>query len=149
MPTHIPVDWATGAALMVRRSLADALEWDESYFLYGEETDFFRSLRTMGETVWYEPAAVMTHAGGASGSSPQLNALMAVNRVRYIRKYHSAAYSAVFHGVVAFSELLRCWKTDRKGMLQTVLEEGRWAELPGPSPEVNPITDAGRFPSAR
>jgi len=46
-----PVDWATGAALMVRRSLADALAWDESYFLYSEETDFFRGLRTMGETV--------------------------------------------------------------------------------------------------
>ena len=37
-----PVDWATGAALMVRRSLADSLEWDETYFLYSEETDFFR-----------------------------------------------------------------------------------------------------------
>ena len=36
------VDWATGAALMVRRPLADSVPWDESYFLYCEETDFFR-----------------------------------------------------------------------------------------------------------
>ena len=140
------VDWATGAALMIRRPLADSLTWDESYFLYCEETDFFRSLRMMGETVWYEPAAVMSHAGGASGSSPQLNALLAVNRVRYIRKYHSAAYAAVFHGVVAFSELLRCWKPDRRGVLQTVLDEGRWAALPGPSREDANVADAGRFP---
>lgn len=140
------VDWATGAALMIRRPVADSLTWDESYFLYGEETDFFRSLRTIGETVWYEPAAVMSHAGGASGSSSQLNALLAVNRVRYIRKYHSAAYSAVFHGVVAFSELLRCWKPDRRGVLQTVLDERRWAALPGPSSETAKFTDDGGIP---
>ena len=91
----------------------------------------------------------MSHAGGASGSSPQLDALMAVNRVRYIRKYHSTAYSAVFHGAVAFSELLRCWKPDRRGVLHTVLNEGRWSELPGPSPEVSSTPDTGRFPMAR
>ena len=66
------VHWATGAALMVRRGVADTLAWDESYFLYSEEVDFFRGLRTMGETVWYEPAAVMTHAGAGSGTSPNL-----------------------------------------------------------------------------
>lgn len=136
------VQWATGAAVMVRRSLADSLAWDESYFLYWEETDFFRSLRTMGESVWYEPAAAMTHAGGGSGSSPQLNALLAVNRVRYIRKYHSAAYSAVFHGTVALSEALRCWKVDRQGVLRTVLNEDSWSALPGPSENPN----GGYFP---
>ncbi|MCB5292595.1 WecB/TagA/CpsF family glycosyltransferase [Arthrobacter sp. SO3] len=140
------VDWATGAALMIRRPLANSLAWDESYFLYGEETDFFRGLRTMGETVWYEPAAVMSHAGGASGSSPLLNALMAVNRVRYIRKYHSASYAAVFHGVVAFSEMLRCWRPDRRGVLPTLLDERRWAALPGPSAGNSNSTDPDGIP---
>jgi exopolysaccharide biosynthesis WecB/TagA/CpsF family protein len=125
------VHWATGAALMVRRSLADSLAWDESYFLYSEEVDYFRGLRTMGETVWYEPAAVMTHAGAGSGTSPELNALLAVNRVRYFRKYHSAPHAAVFHGAVVLSELLRCWKPDRRGVLRTVLDENSWSALPG------------------
>ena len=132
------VQWATGAALMVRRSLADAVPWDESYFLYSEETDFFRGLRTMGETIWYEPAAVMTHAGGGSGTSPRLNALLAVNRVRYIRKYHSSAYAAVFHGAVILSEVLRCWKADHRGVLRTVLDEDSWAALPGPTRDPDP-----------
>ncbi|MDP9980741.1 exopolysaccharide biosynthesis WecB/TagA/CpsF family protein [Pseudarthrobacter oxydans] len=141
-----PVDWATGAALMVRRPLADALAWDESYFLYSEETDFFRGLRTMGETVWYEPEAVMNHTGGASGNSPELNALLAVNRVRYIRKYHSAAYSAVFHGAVVLSELLRCWKPEHRGVLRTVLDQGSWTALPGPGSDPGMNADAGSFP---
>ncbi|MCB5283062.1 MULTISPECIES: WecB/TagA/CpsF family glycosyltransferase [Micrococcaceae] len=141
-----PVDWATGAALMVRRSLADALPWDESYFLYSEETDFFRSLRTMGETVWYEPEAVMRHTGGASGSSPELNALLSVNRVRYIRKYHSGAYAAVFRGAVVLSEVLRLWKPDRRGVLRTVLNEGSWTALPGPGKSAGEDADAGAFP---
>jgi exopolysaccharide biosynthesis WecB/TagA/CpsF family protein len=140
------VDWATGAALMVRRSLADSLAWDESYFLYSEETAFFRALRTMGETVWYEPAAVMRHTGGASGSSPELNALLAVNRVRYIRQYHSPAYSAVFHGAVVLSEVLRCWKPDRRGVLRTVLNQGSWAALPGPGQDTSNNADSGQFP---
>ncbi|GAP54962.1 putative N-acetylmannosaminyltransferase [Arthrobacter sp. Hiyo6] len=125
------VDWATGAALMVRRTLADSLPWDESYFLYSEETDFFRRIRMLSEAVWYEPSAVMTHTGGGSGSSPILNSLLAVNRVRYIRKYHSAAYAAVFHRTVVLGEALRFWKPDRRGVLRTVLDEDSWATLPG------------------
>jgi GT2 family glycosyltransferase len=136
------VEWATGAALMVRRSLADRLEWDETYFLYSEETDFFRRVRMLGSTIWYEPTAVMTHIGGGSGSSPQLNALLSVNRIRYVRKYHSSAYAAVFHSAVVFSESLRCWKPERKGVLRTVLDEDRWSSLPGPSRE-----DSAPFPS--
>ncbi|MGO4230583.1 WecB/TagA/CpsF family glycosyltransferase [Arthrobacter sp. YAF34] len=127
-----PVQWATGAALMVQRSLADALPWDESYFLYSEETDFFHRMRMLGQRVWYEPAAAMTHKGGGSGESAELNALMAVNRVRYVRKYHSAAYAGAFHAVLVLSELLRCWKPDRAGVLWTVVSEDRWAALPGP-----------------
>jgi exopolysaccharide biosynthesis WecB/TagA/CpsF family protein len=132
-----PVQWATGAALLVRRAVADALPWDESYFLYSEEVDFFRRLRMLGETVWYEPAATMTHVGGGSGTAPELNALLSVNSIRYIRKYHSAAYAAAFHGTVILSEALRCWKPDRRGALWTVLNEHLWPGLPGPTTEAH------------
>jgi hypothetical protein len=75
-----------------------------------------------------------------------MNALLAVNRVRYIRKYHSAAYSAVFHGAVVLSELLRCWKPEHRGVLRTVLNEGSWTALPGASQDVGRDPDAGSFP---
>lgn len=140
------VEWASGAALMVSRPLADSVAWDESFFLYSEETDFFRRLRICGGSVWYEPSAAMTHEGGGSGKSPGLNALMAVNRIRYIRKYHSPAYSAVFRAAVILSELLRCWKPERRGVLRTVLDEATWTALPGPSKDAGNRRDTSGIP---
>ncbi|MGO4191596.1 glycosyltransferase [Arthrobacter sp. YAF17] len=139
-------DWASGAALMVNRRLADAVAWDESFFLYSEETDFFRRLRICGGTVWYEPSATVTHEGGGSGTSAGLHALMAVNRIRYIRKYHSPAYATVFRGAVALAELLRCWKPERRGALRTVLDERSWTDLPGPGRDAADSADSGGFP---
>ena len=82
----------------------------------------------------------MTHVGGGSGASPELNALLAVNSIRYVRKYHSAAYASAFQAAVVLSEALRCWKADRKGVLWTVLNEHLWTDLPGPTTEA-PVDD--------
>lgn len=124
------VDWATGAALMVRTDVAESLPWDESFFLYSEETDFFRRLRACGLKVVYEPQAIMTHSGRGSGASPALNALMAVNRIRYVRKHHHPAYSGAFRAAVVLAEALRLFKPGREGLLRIVANESTWAELP-------------------
>lgn len=128
------VQWATGAALLIRADVAETLgDWDEQFFLYSEETDYFRRARELGHAAWYEPAARMTHHQGGSGSSPRLNALLAVNRIRYIRKYRSRRYAAWFRGAVALSALLRCWQPSAKGVLHAVLDERSWDSLPGPT----------------
>ena len=47
-----PVDWATGAALLVSRDALDVVgDWDEQFFLYSEETDFLRRVRDAGGTI--------------------------------------------------------------------------------------------------
>ncbi|NMR28208.1 WecB/TagA/CpsF family glycosyltransferase [Crystallibacter degradans] len=128
------VQWATGAALLVRADVAERLgDWDEQFFLYSEEVDYFRRAREFGEAIWYEPSSVMTHQQGGSGSSPKLNALMAVNRIRYVRKYHSRRYAAWFRSAVVLAEVLRCFKPSRRGILRTVLNEHSWDALPGPT----------------
>jgi GT2 family glycosyltransferase len=93
-----PVDWATGAALLISSSTVETVgKWDEEYFLYSEETDFLHRVRATGHKVWFEPGARMTHCRGGSGSSPALDALMAANRIRYVRKFHPAGYARAFH----------------------------------------------------
>ena len=39
---------------------------DEAYFMYGEEVDWCHMVRRAGWAIWQQPAAVVTHIGGAS-----------------------------------------------------------------------------------
>lgn len=128
------IEWATGAAIMVRADLAEQIgDWDERFFLYSEEVDYFRRAREMGEAAWYEPSSRMVHHGGGSGTSTQLNALLAINRVRYIRKYHNAKYARWFRNGVALTELLRFFKPTRLDIFRTIVDESMWESLPGPN----------------
>lgn len=127
------IDWATGAALMIRRSLARSLgDWDERFFLYSEEVDYFRRARDERESIWFEPASRMRHIGGASGASTELEALMAVNRIRYIRKYHSPAYAQLFRQLVLLREALRSHRRANRRVWALVSNEAGWQQLPGP-----------------
>lgn len=128
------IDWATGAALLVRSDLASQLgDWDDRFFLYSEEVDYCRRARASGAAVWFEPAARMTHSRGGSGASPELNALLAVNRIRYIRKHHPPLYAAVFRAVVVLSEMVRVTLPAHRGVLAIVIDERGWDLLPGPT----------------
>ncbi|VXB00076.1 putative N-acetylglucosaminyldiphosphoundecaprenol N-acetyl-beta-D-mannosaminyltransferase [Arthrobacter sp. 9AX] len=125
------VDWATGAALLVRPDVAQLVgEWDEEYFLYSEETDFMRRVRASGLEIWFEPRARMLHSRGGSGSSTPLEALMAANRIRYVRKFHSRGYAGVFRAAVVLSAFLRSPLPRHGGVLAAVTRERSWRDLP-------------------
>jgi N-acetylglucosaminyl-diphospho-decaprenol L-rhamnosyltransferase len=102
------IDWATGAAMLVTRECAEATgPWDETFFLYSEETDFAYRARQAGFRVRFEPAAVLTHTGGDGMTSPRLRSMIALNRVRYFRRRHGPARSAAFYSSVLLNELSR------------------------------------------
>lgn len=61
------VDWASGAALWLRRSAIDAIGgWDEGYFMYLEDVDVAWRLREAGWRVRYEPGGEVLHHQGLS-----------------------------------------------------------------------------------
>lgn len=63
------VDWAVGAAWLVRRSaIADVGALDERFFMYVEDLDWCWRARHKGWEVRFEPAATVRHVGNASGS---------------------------------------------------------------------------------
>jgi exopolysaccharide biosynthesis WecB/TagA/CpsF family protein len=133
------VDWATGAALMVSAEAARVVgPWDERYFMYSEETDYFRSLRQHGFEVWFEPAARVMHSGGGSGSSSALAALMSVNKIRYMRKHHPGAAAAFATAAVVTREVLRAYDGDHRRTLALLLRPGRWEALPRPTAHPSP-----------
>lgn len=125
------VEWATGAVLLVPAAVAREVgHWHEDFFLYSEETDYFRRIRNIGRRIRFEPSAVVKHRGAGSGTSPDLATLMAVNRIRYVELHHGRAYSAVFRAVVALAEGLRSYDAAHRRTLAFILNRWRWNELP-------------------
>ncbi|WP_238324875.1 WecB/TagA/CpsF family glycosyltransferase [Paenarthrobacter nicotinovorans] len=125
------VDWATGAALLISADTARAVGgWDEQFFLYSEETDYCRRVRDSGRSIWFEPLARMWHERGGSGSSPQLTALMSVNRVRYAAKYGGRGAVAAFTAVALVAELLRFHKPGHREAALALVDHRRWRALP-------------------
>ena len=120
-----PVDWATGAALLVSAACDRAVgNWDERFFLYSEETDYFARARAAGFRVDYLPSARVRHRGGGSGRSDALVALQAVNRVRYMEKHRR--WPRLYRLAVALHELLRAGNPGHRRALRAVLRRSSW-----------------------
>lgn len=101
-------DWATGAVLMVSQECMAAVgPWDESFFLYSEETDFLLRARDAGYRVRLVPSARAVHGGGESHVSPLLWSRLVVNRVRLYRRRHGLLKTSGFWAAVLLGELLR------------------------------------------
>jgi N-acetylglucosaminyl-diphospho-decaprenol L-rhamnosyltransferase len=86
------VEWVSGACVLVRRqAFAEIGGWDEGFFLYGEDQDLCRRVWSAGYQVRYEPSAQAVHIGGASAPRAGLLPVLAMSRIRYVRKHHGRA----------------------------------------------------------
>jgi GT2 family glycosyltransferase len=102
------VDWASGAALLVDRAAFDELgAWDESFFLYSEETEFCLRAADRGWAVRYIPTAEATHLGGELHSSARLYALLVANRVLLQRQRRGRMAGSLMRAASIVNEILR------------------------------------------
>lgn len=100
------VDWALGAVLLMSRRCYAALGgWDESYFLYSEETDLSLRARDVGMLTRYEPESVADHIDGHSGRSHKTHSMRTVNRVRLYRRRHGILASWCYYWLIVVNEL--------------------------------------------
>lgn len=127
------VDWALGAVVLVSRDCHELLHgWDESFFLYSEETDLCLRARDIGLVTRYVPTAVCTHIGGGSGQSPTTHSMQIVNRVRLYRRRNGAALGAVYFALALAREaswVLRGESRSRTAIESLVFPRRRPAEL--------------------
>lgn len=106
--TACPAEWATGAAMLVSAAAWREIgPWDESFFLYSEETEYALRAADLGWSLWFEPAAVVEHIGGDSGVNPRLAALLTVNKVRLFRRRRGRLASAAYYLAVTLGEGMR------------------------------------------
>jgi GT2 family glycosyltransferase len=100
------VDWALGAALLVRRDCSrDVGAWDESFFLYSEETDYCVRARAAGWLVRFTPDATVVHTGGGSGRNDKTHVMQIVNKVRFYARSHAAIAAWAYWAATVLSEL--------------------------------------------
>lgn len=107
--THT-ADVLSGCFLMVRRdAVSDVGPLDESFFFYGEDTDWGLRFRQAGWECIYDARARTVHLGGASTAAHPLTYHLEMEKadLRYWRKHHGrgavASYIAIrlVHNVVS------------------------------------------------
>jgi len=75
------VDWVSGACFLARRRTLDELHgFDESYFMYAEDTDLCWRARRAGWGVVFVPGAAVTHLQGISTARRPYRMLVAHHR---------------------------------------------------------------------
>jgi GT2 family glycosyltransferase len=64
-----PVDWASGAYLMIRREVLEKVGLlDEQFYMYTEEVDLCLRARRAGLETWFTPEAKVTHYWGGKSA---------------------------------------------------------------------------------
>lgn len=91
------VDWLAGASLMMRQKVLDQIGlFDETFFLYFEETDLCRRAALAGWPTDYVLASQVTHIGSVSTgmkSWSRIPGFWLDSRWHYFTKNHGTAYA--------------------------------------------------------
>ena len=125
LPDHAyrPVDWVSGAVMMVRREVWDATGgFDPAYFLYYEDIDLCLRARRDGWDVGVVPRATAIHESGGSQWRPGTRSLVEriyfQSQAHYFRTHHGRL-AELFLRLVRFPYLatgLRQWYLERYGV---------------------------------
>ncbi|WP_166136633.1 glycosyltransferase [Nocardioides ochotonae] len=100
--------WAEGSVQLVDAECWTRVgPWDETYFLYSEETDFHLRVGDAGLVVRFVPTAGATHLEGDSGVSPRLWPLLTANRVRLARRRGGRAAACAVWAALVLREASR------------------------------------------
>ena len=85
------VGWVQSSAVLVRRDAAEQVGWlDGDFFVYSDETDFFKRLGDAGWRILYVPAAEAVHHDQLSTDAGAMTRRIVEfhrNRDRYFRKH--------------------------------------------------------------
>lgn len=133
-------DWATGAVMLVSEACLRACgepspgtsgPWDESFFLYSEETEFALRARDAGFALRYAPDSVVVHLGGESNTSPDLWRLLTLNRLRLYARRHGRLSTVAFWCALIVNDVLRLRRgPTHRAALAGLLRPWTWTRRP-------------------
>lgn len=109
------VFWATGACMLLRKSIIEKIGlFDSRFFAHMEEIDFCWRAKNAGYQIWVEPSAVVFHVGGGTlpKGNPKKDFLNLRNSLVMMSKnlHSSEWFSKIFlrlcvDGIAAFRQL--------------------------------------------
>ena len=104
-----PVDWVSGACMVVRREVLEGISpLDERFFLYFEDADLCRRAREAGWTVFYLPGVEVLHqTGGSSRSKPRAIWMLHKSAFLYHRKHGPHGPLGLYSAVVLLGLAVR------------------------------------------
>ena len=115
------VDWLAGASVMMRQDVLDQVGlFDETFFLYFEETELCRRVAAAGYDVMFLAESKVTHLGSVSTGMKEWTRVpdyWFVSRWHYFSKTHGGTYAAaatVLHLIGGSLNFLRCKLTGRQ-----------------------------------
>ena len=133
--TERVTDWAEGSTVLFSAECWERVgPWDESYFLYSEETDFALRARDAGLVTRFTPAARAVHLEGDSKVSPGLWTLLTLNKVRLYGRRHNRVATAGFWAALTMREVTRAaiGNGPRRRAAKALLSPARLREAPSP-----------------
>jgi GT2 family glycosyltransferase len=98
----VQAGWVSGACLMARREAVEQVGGlDERIFMYFEDNDWCRRMRSRGWEVWYNPLAEITHIGGAGlNQNPRARAAYYDSLAYFYRKHYGRLAGALMGLIV-------------------------------------------------
>ena len=92
--TSREIEWAMGPCFLVRREAADAVGlYDESFFMFWEETDWLYRFHRAGWKIWFLPEAEVVHVGGATHGGRMFGENVKA-LVQFFAKHHGSREAA-------------------------------------------------------
>ncbi|MFN8532294.1 MAG: glycosyltransferase family 2 protein [Dehalococcoidia bacterium] len=134
-------DWLVGAAVLIRRSAWDEVgPLDIGYFMYFEETDWFRRAANSGWRVQFVPEARVVHHYGRSSeqNTGARQHRFTASRLRYAQRHHGPL----------FGEALGVWLR-LLYVGQWAVEAAKWAVGHKRPLRRQRVADLGRLVTAR
>jgi len=134
---EFPCDWTSGSFMLVRReALESAGYFDERFFIYSEETDLCRRIKSAGWEIRHLPQMTIIHHDGKAGVNPRIHSLDAWNRRVYARKFLSPVHRIAYVGALMLKLVARSIYAGRgeDGNLKRIANRRAIATLFGSAP---------------
>jgi N-acetylglucosaminyl-diphospho-decaprenol L-rhamnosyltransferase len=108
---HAGVEAVSGACLLTTRQVFDRIGgFNESYFMYSEDTDYCFMSRNLGFENYFAPEAVVVHHGGKSsgGAYSKFSAVMQSESIwRFFRERRKSGYALIYRLALLLKSVLR------------------------------------------